>query len=219
MPIDLTLVDPNLLYVALLAGLWLGVTALYIPGTWLPETLSIILVLGSLWILASVATVWWAVGALVLGVSMFLVLPFFGEKYGRFAEVGLIGQIVGGLFLFQEQSVSPILIGVTVLLAFLYNRFILIPTIKSQRRRNEYDESNEVMGKRGRVHMDLDPVGTVYVNKELWRARSTTPISRDTPIRVIGQDGLELIVEKAKADDAPRYDEPENSQNQLEMKN
>lgn len=207
MPIDFSLVDPNLIYLALLAGLWLGVTALYVPGTWLPEIVSVIMVAGSLFVLGSMATTWWAVALLFLGVSMFLLLPFFGEKYGRFAEVGLAGQLIGGFFLFQEQSISPILLIVTVLFGLLYNRLVLVPTMKSQRGFNEYDESNEVIGIRGRVIKDLDPVGTVYVNKELWRARSSENLDKDTPIMVVGQDGLELIVEKAKNEDVPYYEE------------
>lgn len=207
MPIDFLLLDPNLIYLALLSGLWLGVTALYVPGTWIPEIVSVLMVAGSLFVLGAMATTWWAVAMLFLGVSMFLILPFFGEKYGRFAEVGLLGQLIGGFFLFQTQSISPILLVVTVLFGLLYNRFVLIPTMKNQRRFNEYDESNAVVGIRGRVMRDLDPVGTVYVNKELWRARSSEPLDKDTPIMVVGQDGLELIVEKAKNEDLPHYEE------------
>ncbi|MGJ3237487.1 MAG: NfeD family protein [Anaerolineae bacterium] len=214
--IDFTLIDPNLIYLALLAGLWLGVTALYVPGTWIPEVMSVVLLIGSFVILGSLATTWWAVAVLFLGVSMFLFMPFFGEKYGRFAEFGLIGQVVGGLFLFQDQSVSPIVLAVTVILAFLYNRLVLLPTIRNQHRYSEFDEANAVIGIRGRVVKDLDPVGTVYVNKELWRARSNDELLKDTPIRVIGQDGLELIVEKAKNEDIPYYEE---AQERASLKN
>lgn len=206
---DFALIDPNLIYLGLLTGLWLGVTALYVPGTWIPETLSVVMIVGSLVILGSLATAWWAVILMILGVSMFLLLPFFGEKYGRFAEVGLIGQVIGGLFLFQDQKISPILLAITVVIAILYNRFVLIPTMKSQRKYTEFDESNAVIGVRGRVVKDLDPVGTVYVNKELWRARSSDDLSKDTPIMVVGQDGLELTVEKAKNEDVPHYEETE----------
>lgn len=216
MPIDFTLLDPNLMYLALLVGLWIGVTALYIPGTWLPEITSIVLVAGSLIILSSMATAWWAVALMVLGISAFLLLPFFGEKYGRFAEFGLVAQAIGGLFLFQEQSVSPLLIAFTVIVGVLYNRLVLIPTMKNQRRFNEYDESNQVIGIRGRVIKELDPVGTVYVNKELWRARSSENLTKDTPIMVVGQNGLELTVEKAKNEDVPHYEE---AQKRMSMKN
>lgn len=206
---DFALIDPNLIYLGLLTGLWLGVTALYVPGTWIPETLSVVMIVGSLVILGSLATAWWAVILMMLGVSTFLLLPFFGEKFGRFAEVGLIGQAIGGYFLLQDGNVSPILIAMTIIVAILYNRFVLIPTMKSQRKYTEFDESNAVIGIRGRVVKDLDPVGTVYVNKELWRARSSDNIDKDTPIMVVGQDGLELIVEKAKTEDVPHYEEAE----------
>lgn len=214
--IDIALVDPNLIYLALLAGLWLGVTALYVPGTWIPEILSVVMLVGTLIILGSMATAWWAVILMILGVSMFLLMPFFGEKYGRFAELGLVGQAIGGYFLLQNGGVSPILIGITVILGFMYNRFVLIPTMKNQRRYNEYDESNAVIGIRGRVVKDVDPVGTVYVNKELWRARSSEPLSTDDAIIVVGQDGLELIVEKAKTEDVPHYEE---AQQRASLKN
>lgn len=204
---DFALIDPNLIYLGLLTGLWLGVTALYVPGTWIPETISVVLLVGSLLVLGSIATAWWAVILMILSVSMFLLLPFFGEKYGRFAEVGLIGQAIGGYFLIQDGRVSPILIAITVIIGLLYNRLVLIPTMKNQRKYTEFDESNAVIGIRGRVVKDLDPVGTVYVNKELWRARSSDDLSKDTPIMVVRQDGLELIVEKAKNEDVPDYEE------------
>ena len=199
-------IDPNLMYIALIAGLWVGVTAAYVPGTGVVEFLAFLILVASFIALTAFATNWIAVVALVVGVSAFLVLPFFGEKYGRFAEIGLIGQAIGGYFLFNDAQVSPILIAITIALAIAYNRVVLLPTMRSQRQRNEYDESQEVLGIRGRVVKDLDPVGTVYVNKELWRARSDNEtLTKDTPIIVVAQEGLELIVEKAKREDAPAY--------------
>ncbi|MCA9915274.1 MAG: hypothetical protein KC496_18100, partial [Anaerolineae bacterium] len=197
--------DVNLVYVALLAGLWLAVTAAYIPGTGLAEGIAALLLIGTFSVLTAMPTNWVAVVILVIGVATFLILPFFGERYGRFAEVGLIGQAIGGYLLFETEPVSIVLIGITLVLAVLYNRFVLIPIMRTQRSHNEYDESNEVLGLRGRVVKALDPVGTVYVNKELWRARSDEVLMPDSSVVVVAQDGLELIVEKAKNEDAPVY--------------
>lgn len=201
------LIDPNLLYIGLLAGLWIGVTAAYIPGTWIPETVSFLLLTASFILLTFLPTNWLAVFAVLIGVSTFLVLPFVGKKYSQYAEVGLIGQAIGSYFLFNEGlRISPILIGVTLILAVAYNRLVLMPILKRQRDFNEYDESMQVLGVRGRVVKDLDPVGTVYVNKELWRARSDEYLAKDSKIIVTGRDGLELYVEKAKHEDAPDYE-------------
>jgi membrane-bound ClpP family serine protease len=205
------LIDPNLLYIGLLVGLWMAVTAAYIPGTWIPETISLILLIASLVLLTMLPTNWLAVFILLLGVSTFLLLPYIGKRYGHFAEVGLIGQALGSYFLFNDgMRVSPILIAITIALAVAYNRLVLIPILNSQRDYNEYDESNEVVGVRGRVVKELDPVGTVYVNKELWRARSAEYLPKDTKVLVTGRDGLELYVEKAKHEDAPDYEHQSN---------
>jgi membrane-bound ClpP family serine protease len=206
------LLDPNLLYITLLAGLWVGVTAAYIPGTWIPETISFLLVAGSIVLLTLLPTNWIALLALIIGVSTFLVLPFAGKKYRQYAEVGLIGQAIGSYFLFSEGlSISPILIAITLILAVAYNRLVLAPILKRQGDFKEYDESAQVLGVRGRVVKDLDPVGTVYVNKELWRARSDEYLPKDSKIIVTGLDGLELYVEKAKHEDAPDYEREHHS--------
>ena len=203
--------DPNLIYIGLLVGLWMGVTAAYIPGTWIPETISMLLLVASLILLTMLPTNWLAVFLVLLGVSTFLLLPYIGKRYARFAEVGLIGQAFGSYFLFNEgMRVSPLLIATTIVLAIAYNRLVLIPILNRQRDYNEYDESMEVVGVRGRVVKELDPVGTVYVNKELWRARSAEYLAKDTKIIVTGRDGLELYVEKAKHEDAPAYEHESN---------
>lgn len=193
--------DPNLVYLALLAGLWMGVTAAYIPGTGLAEVTAFVLLAGSFIVLAAMPTNWVAVIAMVVGVAALLLLPFVGERYSRFSELGLLLQGVGGYFLFTSLVVSPILIGVTLLLGLAYNRLVLVPTIRSQRDLESPDVMERLIGMRGRVVKDLDPVGTVYVNRELWSARSDEHLTRDTPITVTERDGLELMVEKAKRDD------------------
>jgi membrane-bound ClpP family serine protease len=207
---DFTTLDPNFIYITLLAGLWIGITAIYIPGTGLPEIGSIVLIVSSLLALTLFPANWLAVGLVVFGVSTFLILPFFGEIWARFAEAGLIFQAIGGIFLFEGKSVSPLLIGFTLILGVAYSRFVLIPIMHRQHNRTEYDEANQVLGIRGRVVKDLNPVGTIYVNKELWRARSDEYLAKDTNVMVIAQDGLELIVEKAKNEDMPLYYSAEN---------
>jgi membrane-bound serine protease (ClpP class) len=51
------------------------------------------------------------------------------------------------------------------------------------------------------VRRALAPTGTVYAAGEEWTARSANgaPMERGTPVRVIGQDGLVLLVENAPA--------------------
>lgn len=193
---DFSWLDPNLAYILLLSGLWLGVIAIYVAGTGVPEVASVVLILGALFVLSSMPTNWAAVGLMVFGASSFLLLPLFGEKWGRYAELGLIFQGIGAYFLFHsEKHVSLLLIGATLLFGVVFYRKLLVPTMRNQ---SKSMLEADLVGTRGRVVKDLDPVGTVYVQKELWRARSSEALSKDTMIVVVAQDGLELTVEKAK---------------------
>ena len=60
------------------------------------------------------------------------------------------------------------------------------------------------LGTEGVVQAPLEPLGTAYLAGESWSARTpdTSPLARDTPVRVVGFDGLTAIVERAE-DAAP----------------
>ena len=52
-------------------------------------------------------------------------------------------------------------------------------------------------GPAGEVRTPLAPVGTVYAGGEEWSARTADEqvLQRGTPVRIVRQDGLTLIVE------------------------
>lgn len=188
--------DPNVIYLMLVVGLWLGITALYIPGTGVAEIVALVLLGGGVVALTGMPTNWWAIMLLVLGVSGFLLVPFVNPAWAQYAEIGLVFQVLGGLLLFDGLSVSPLLIAVSVAVAVLYHRFALLPVMRVQREMPTTEMS--IIGATGRVVKTLAPVGTVKVDGELWTARSDDPLEPDTPIIVVAKNGLELTVEKAK---------------------
>jgi len=55
------------------------------------------------------------------------------------------------------------------------------------------------VGTPGEVRMPLAPLGSVYAVGEEWSARSTDDrlLERGTPVRVVREEGLTLIVEPA----------------------
>jgi len=195
------LLNPNVVYLLFVTGLWIGVTATYIPGTGLAEIGSFLLLVGSIVLFSMLPTNWLAVMLIAASIAIFMIVPFLEKRYARWIDGGLVLQAVGGLLLFNGLAVSPLLIVFSIIVAFLYHHGVLLPMMQSQRKRSDYQDQQEVIGVRGRVVKDLDPVGTVYVNKELWRARSEEHLTKDTPIIVRAQDGLELVVEKSKRED------------------
>ncbi len=193
--------NPNLIYLLLIFGLWVGVTSAYIPGTGLPELGSLVLVGGSLFLLTQMPTNWLALVLMIIGVSGFFVLPFVRPERALWAELGLILQGVGALVLFDGMSVSPVLIVATIGLAWAYHHYILLPMMRSLREASFSEKDADLVGARGEITSLVDPRGTAYVRGENWTVRSTSRIEAGTPVVVMEQHGLELVVEKAKRDD------------------
>lgn len=192
------LLDPNIVYLLLLFGLWGAVTAAYIPGTGLAEVLSAAANIGALVLLMSMPTNWLAVLVLVVGVGGFLVMPFMNQRFALLATGGLVMQALGSLFLFNGLAVSPVLVAGTIAVALLYHRFVLMALRNSQARLPDIDDDAVLLGSVGRVVSRIDPVGTVQAGGELWTARSATPLEAGEEVVVIDRDGLVVTVEGLK---------------------
>lgn len=190
--------DPNLVYLILIAGLWLSVTAAYIPGTGIVEVLALIGVVAALIALSALPTNWWAVILIVGGVLGFLIMPFIDRRFALLATGGLALQAVGSLLLFDGAPVGLPVIVVTIAAALLYHRFALLPTLAHHRSNPAMLEDEPLTGLHGYVQHALDPVGTVYVRGESWTARSEQKIDAGAEIAVVDQEGLTLFVEPVK---------------------
>jgi len=198
---DPALLSPNIVYLLLMAGLWLSATGTYIPGTGVVEVVGGGLILLTLYLLTLLTTNWIALILLVVGASVFFILPLLKPDWIRIAEVGLLVQAVSSFFLFADGVVSPVLIVGSVLLAWAYHHMILKAILKQQRQLSSTQKDEFLVGTRGRVVAPIEDKGTVQVKGELWSARSTSRLESGTEVVVTEQNGLELKVEKAKRDE------------------
>ncbi|MDE2821633.1 MAG: hypothetical protein OXI40_18015 [Chloroflexota bacterium] len=190
--------DPNLIYLLLMAGLWVSATGTYIPGTGLAEFAGAALILGTLYLLSALAVNWIAALAIIVGAALFFLLPLLKSEWEPFAIGGLAVQVVASFFLFADRSVSPALIVLGVVLAWLYHRGILRAILRQQRELSSTQKDAFLVGARGRVMGAMEDRLTVRVNGELWTARSRSRLESGAEVVVTQQDGLELQVEKVK---------------------
>lgn len=191
-------VDPNVVYLILLLGLWTGVAAAYMPGTGVAELISVAVTLAAIFSLAAMPTNWLAVLALVVGVAGFLAMPLVNRRLARPAMGALVLQLLGGLFLFHGPAVSPALLVVTVLLSLVYHQVVLLPVLAAHQRVTVVDEDEQLVGARGRLLSSTDPLGAVRAGGETWTARSDEPLDAGTDVVVVGREGLVLQVESIK---------------------
>ncbi len=204
--------NPNITYLLLIVGLWASVFGLYIPGTGVVEIFAAIAMGAALLALAAnPATNWLFAVLLGAGVLGYLLLPLYRREWARFGLLGLILQAIGGLFLFSQTLVSPVLIGVTVAISFAIYQLVLLPFHRKQTSEPVVGDAELLSGAFGYVVKPLDPVGTVNVNSELWTAYSNEHLPSGEYVQVSSKEGLRLYVVRAKHKHAPPLAEMEEA--------
>jgi membrane-bound serine protease (ClpP class) len=187
----------NLLYLLLVAGLWLAALAIVSPGTGTLEVLAFLSLAG-----AGLGTLifplnGWAVGVLVLG-GVFLIMSLRLRRTEVWLGLSAIAFSLGSVFLFRLKAggpaVHPVLALVVSLLTLSYFWLAIRKVIAAHQAGPTLDPAN-VMGKIGEARTAIDPTGSVYVAGELWTAQSDSPIEAGGHVRIQDRDGLILIVE------------------------
>ncbi len=191
---------PNLVYLVLVAGLWLAALALVAPGTGVLELIAA-LTLGLAGLgLVSLTVSSWALLVLAAGAVLFG-LSLWRRHEAIWLALSALALTLGSAFLFVSPSggaaVHPLVAALTSVLTLGYFWLAIRKTLASARAKPAHDPS-AVRGLVGEVRSALDPIGSVYVGGELWTARSGKPVAEGTLVRVIDLDGLMLTVEPAQ---------------------
>jgi membrane-bound serine protease (ClpP class) len=187
----------NLLYLLLVAGLWLAALAIVSPGTGALEVLAFFALAG-----AGLGTLilppnGWAVIVLVLG-AVFLVLSLRMKRVEIWLGLSVVAFCLGSVFLFRLEeggpAVNPLLAIVVSLLTLGYF-WLAIRKVILTYQLGPIINPALVMNQIGEVRTAIDPIGSVYVAGELWTARAEAPIETGAYVRVREREGLILTVE------------------------
>jgi membrane-bound serine protease (ClpP class) len=192
------LVNPNIAFLLLLVGMIGIALEAAAPGAILPGLLGgIALVLGLIGTLQlPVAAI--GVVLLVLAVALFGAEAHFAT--GGFVGVaGIAALIAGGLLLFQSDGGGPTVspwVAVPVAVVLGGGLLVVGGRVLSARRQGFRTGEDQLLGSAARARTDVDPVGQVFVEGALWRARSAdgAPIPAGAEVRVEEVDGLTLVV-------------------------
>ena len=146
---------------------------------------------------------------IVLGVILF-VLELTVTSHGLLTIGGIICLVLGGAALYTEPGTPtapdvsvawPVIATMAVLTGGLM-LLIVVVAIRRQRHRTAPGlvGSGMPINSFGEVRRPLMPIGSVYAGGEEWTARTPDerPLQRGTPVRVVGQEGLTLIVENSE---------------------
>jgi len=193
------LLDPNVAYLLLLAGILLGLFALVTPGTGVLE----IGAFGCLglagYAVSQLEFNWWALVLLVLSVILFLV-AIRQPKWEVYLALSILGLVVGSAYLFRSGTWKPAVnLFVAGMASILYAGFLWIAIRKTLQamRASPTMDLNTLIGQVGTSKTHVHREGSVQVEGELWSARSKDPIAEGKPVKVVARDGFILEVESA----------------------
>jgi membrane-bound serine protease (ClpP class) len=191
------MLDPNVAYLLLVAGFVLGILALFSPGTGILE-------IGALFALAiagfgivNLDINVWALALLILSILPFA-LSLRKKRNWLFLLLSIAALIIGSVFVFRGPeggpAVHPLLVVVTSILAFTILWIVGSKGIEAISRQPNFD-LDRLVGMEGEARTDIHREGSAYVHGEEWSARSDQTIWMGSRLRVVGREGLTLLVE------------------------
>jgi membrane-bound serine protease (ClpP class) len=198
------LIDPNVIALMLSIGLIGIVVELWNPGLILPGTVGAISLIVGLYGL-QVLPVSAAGGLLMLLAAAFFVMDLFLPSHGALTAAGAVTFVIGSLMLFDPagpayQVSLTTAISIAAVLALLMGG-AMAKALQARRRPVEVG-AHLLVGAHGEVRRD----GLVFVNGELWRARSRDgyPLVLGDEVQVEAvEDGLELVVGSSHSTKGP----------------
>ena len=148
---------------------------------------------------------------ILIGIGL-LALELVVTSYGLLTVGGIVAFVLGAFALWTgvtpgvdaiDVSVSPWIIAVVAAVGGIYILIIARALIEQRRMGGVSNKPvTDLLGAAGTAQTMIAPRGIAYAEGESWSARSrSAEIRAGAPLRVVGVEGLELIVEPAAAGD------------------
>jgi membrane-bound serine protease (ClpP class) len=201
--------NPEIAYLLFLLGIFGIVFELAHPGMAAPGVVGVISLLVGLFGLNFLPIDYAAAGLVLVGVGL-MIAEAFVPTYGALGFGGVAAFAIGSLMLFDARPAAfrlslGVVIATTLAAAAFFG--LLLSLLVRARRRPVVTGEAALTGLAGSVLSWSGADGHVLVQGERWRARADAPIAPGDTVRVLGRDGLTLLVgpERAPAK-APRED-------------
>lgn len=191
--------DPNIAFILLSLGSLALFFELANPGSIGPGAIGALMMITGFYGLGTLDTNW--AGLALMGLAFLLFgIDVFVPTHGVLTISGIIAFLLGGLLLSNTRNddvlhVSRIVIITMTALLGVFFLFIAGAVVRS-RHRPVATGASTIPGQVAVARTPLDPTGMVYMQGELWQARSSSgPVARGQRVLVVQLDGIHLMVE------------------------
>lgn len=194
------ILQPTVVIILLvLAGLGLYIEFNH-PGLILPGAVGVVSLLVFLYASQVIPISFFGAALVLLGLVLFI-LEIKVVSFGLLGVGGALA-IALGLWLLFPANIPGLSVPLTTLapvIVFMIAVLALVTWVVGRAMREKVTTGREgIVGEAGTATSDLAPEGTVFVHGEVWRARSEAPVESGARIRVVGVEGLTLLVEASR---------------------
>jgi membrane-bound serine protease (ClpP class) len=191
---------PNIAFILLLVGIYGIILEFMSPGAVLPGIIGAICLVVGLFALNLLPVNYAGIGLIVLGIAL-MVAEAVTPAFGALGIGGVAAFTIGSIFLFQGDvpgfSLSPAVILTAAGFGAAFALLAGTAAVRA-RRRPVVTGSATLVGCSAEVRSWAGSRGQVEVHGERWQARATAPLAPGQRVRVVGREGLTLIVEEAE---------------------
>lgn len=192
--------DPNVAYILFLLGIYGLLFELYSPGAIFPGVLGGISIILALYAMHTLPVNYAGLALIVFAIVLF-VLEIKIVSHGILALGGIVSLLLGSMMLIRSEQefafarISWVVIISAVAVTTLFFLFIVGMGIQAQRAK-PITGLEGMIGETGHAISELNPLGTVRMHGEIWRAQSPAGIIPEgKKVKVKAIEGLTLIVE------------------------
>jgi membrane-bound serine protease (ClpP class) len=190
------LTDPSIVYLLLLAGLFGVAFEASHPGIYAPGAIGVICVLLGGYGLNLLPIDYAGLALVLLGLGL-MAAEAFVQSFGAFVLGGMSAFVIGSLLMFGAPGAQlplTVIAAATLASAALFG--LVLALLVRARRRPAVSGTAALVGAQGRtIDGWTGRQGEVIVQGERWRARAAGPLQSGQAIRIVGRDGLTLLVE------------------------
>jgi len=191
--------NPNIAFILMLLGVYGLIFEFLNPGTVAPGLIGAISLLVALYALNLLPINYAGAALVILGIALMVAEAHIGS-FGAIGVGGIAAFVIGAIMMFPSStpglhlSRAVIVAATAVTAAF----FLLVLSLLLRSRRQPVVTGREALvGAEGDTLSWQGEEGRIRVQGEIWRARAVSPLQPGTRVKIVGRDGLVLLVEPA----------------------
>jgi membrane-bound serine protease (ClpP class) len=188
--------DPNVAFILMLIGIYGLILEFFNPGAVVPGLVGSISLVIALYALALLPINYAGAALVLVGIGLMIAEAHIGA-FGALGVGGIAAFVIGALMMFPSRQPALALSGTVVTGAAIGSAalFLLALTALFRSRKRPIVSGGEALiGAHGEVVSWQGTEGRVRVAGEIWRAGAEAPLADGAAVKVVGRDGLVLIV-------------------------